>query len=163
MSAPLRAAASYQVPPVINIHSFLAALVERGAVYTGVHRTASRCTSEGAAGMGSVGDGIGEGAHSLAWTLHCNVCGSDLFDNQEHLAFCICHSIVRLRVEPRSASVVRVVRVVLALYVSNVRACCPSSHASTPLICILYILICIYRYIHTCIHTIAVSLGLVSV
>ena len=99
------------------------------------------------------GDGIDEGAHSLAWTLHCNVCGSDLFDNQEHLAFCICHSIVRLRVEPRSASVVRVVRVVLALYVSNVRACCQSSHASTPLIYILYIFTRIYRYIHTCIHT----------
>ena len=25
---------------------------------------------EGAAGIGSVGDGIGEGTHSLAWTLH---------------------------------------------------------------------------------------------
>ena len=122
------------------------------------------------------GDGIDEGAHSLAWTLHCNVCGSDLFDNQEHLAFCICHSIVRLRVEPRSASVVRVVRVVLALYVSNVRACCQSSHASTPLIYVyiiyshvytdifihvyihihtyVYICSCLYRhpYVYVCIH-----------
>ena len=84
------------------------------------------------------GDGIDEGAHSLAWTLHCNVCDSDLFDNQEHLAFCICHSIVRLRVEPRSASVVRVVRVVLALDVSNVRACCQSSHASIDIRMCLY-------------------------
>ena len=127
---------------------------------------------EGAAGIGSVGDGIGEGAHSLSWTLHCNVCGSDLFDNQEHLAFCVTASFV-CALSPGVRELYELYELYLLLYVSNVRACCQSSHASNIYIIYIshaytdifihvyihihtyvYICSCLYRhpYVYVCIH-----------